>query len=80
MFAQSTWVAVHLIEPLALTYKHVNTFPVAALACSGAAFWRFSLPAPLLGKTIVSGFIHGINASIKVARDLLSNFCIIVVQ
>ena len=35
-------------------------------------FWRFSWPAPLLGKHIITEFIHDLFVSIKAAMDLLS--------
>ena len=34
-------------------------------------FWRFSWPTPLLGKHIITEFIHDLFVSIKAAMDLL---------
>lgn len=54
-------------------------FLAAALAWGGAAmhlrwhrFWRFSRPAPLLGKHIITEFVLVLFVSIKAAMDLLS--------
>ena len=54
-------------------------FLASVLAWGGAAmhlkchcFWRFSWPAPLLGKHIITEFIFVLFVSIKAAMDLLS--------
>ena len=54
-------------------------FLAAALAWGGAAMhlrchclWRFSRPAPLLGKHIITEFVLVLFVSIKAAMDLLS--------
>ena len=57
----------------------MHFFLASALAWGGAAmhlkchcFWRFSWPAPLLGKHIITEFIFVLFVSIKAAMDLLS--------
>ena len=57
----------------------MHFFLASALAWGGAAmhlrchcFWRFSRPAPLLGKHIITEFIFVLFVSIKAAMDLLS--------
>ena len=56
----------------------MHFFLASALAWGGAAmhfrchcFWRFSQPAPLLGKHIITEFIFALFVSIKTAMDLL---------
>ena len=57
----------------------MHFFLASALAWGGAAmhlrchcFWRFSRPAPLMGKHIITEFIFVLFVSIKAAMDLWS--------